>query len=414
MKLKKITKPVIISLLTLATLGISTNVKAANNMAFSAGEGYSDIDSIPATLSCYSSYASMGYNSYYSTTGATKDVLAGSFSNGTKRLESDIVFLTGHGDYNYIQPTIRGRLEIGSYKDSQTRIGTEDVNWEKVKLAIFLGCETGEQTNNNPENITYDVFEKSNWKTTTMGWRQIIGDKDGNAWIDYFNSKLETGSTISAALNYANSKNIYERNSIKDLSFFGDPNLVLKKTRSVVTNDLDEDNIKYITEDISFDGTNIETINKLLKDEFSDFKLEDYEIDIFTNSEELGFYTIDYTYKINDIYTNSGYTVIVNNRKVVQIADNSIPIDEKKLDINFENYAQKEDIAKEIGKSYTNKFNNENCINNYASIVPISIKEQETRKYIDLKNNKKYIQVSTIYSYKDESATAVNCYKYEI
>ena len=53
-----------------------------------------------------------------------------------------------------------------------------------------------------------------------MGWRQIIGDKDGNAWIDYFNSKLETGSTISAALNYANSKNIYERNSIKDLSFF--------------------------------------------------------------------------------------------------------------------------------------------------------------------------------------------------
>lgn len=62
-----------------------------------------------------------------------------------------------------------------------------------------------------------------------MGWRQIIGDKDGNAWIDYFNSKLETGSTISAALNYANSKNIYERNSIKDLSFFGDPNLVLKK-----------------------------------------------------------------------------------------------------------------------------------------------------------------------------------------
>ena len=247
-----------------------------------------------------------------------------------------------------------------------------------------------------------------------MGWRQIIGDKDGNAWIDYFNSKLETGSTISAALNYANSKNIYERNSIKDLSFFGDPNLVLKKTRSVVTNDLDEDNIKYITEDISFDGTNIETINKLLKDEFSDFKLEDYEIDIFTNSEELGFYTIDYTYKINDIYTNSGYTVIVNNRKVVQIADNSIPIDEKKLDINFENYAQKEDIAKEIGKSYTNKFNNENCINNYASIVPISIKEQETRKYIDLKNNKKYIQVSTIYSYKDESATAVNCYKYEI
>ena len=356
----------------------------------------------------------MGYNSYYSTSGANTSVLSGAFSNGTKRLESDIVFLTGHGSYKSVNTTANGRLEIGEFVGSNTRIGTEEVDWTKVKLAIFLACETGKQTNEDPENLAYDVFEKSNWKATTMGWRQNIECLDSIAWIDYFNSKLETGSSISAALNYANSKNIYSNNAIKDLSFFGDPNLVLKKSRSAVTNNIDEDNVKYITENISFDGTNIETINELLNDEFSNFKVEDYEIDIFTNSEELGYYTIDYTYKINDIYTNSGYTVMVNNGKVVQIADNFIPISEEELDTNFENYAQKANIAKEIGKSYTNKFNNENCINNCETITPISIRNQETRKFIDLKNNKKYIQVSTVYSYKNDNATAVNGFKYEI
>ena len=105
---------------------------------------------------------------------------------------------------------------------------------------------------------------------------------------------------------------------------------------------------------------------------------------------------------------------MVNNGKVVQIADNFIPISEEELDKNFENYAQKANIVKEIGKSYTNKFNNENCINNCETITPISIRNQETRKFIDLKNNKKYIQVSTVYSYKNDNATAVNGFKYEI
>lgn len=412
MKVNRISKTILMILLIILLLSITTNTYAANNMAFSAGKGYDGIDVSQATISCYSSYASMGYNSYYSTSGANRSILAGSFSNGTKRLESDIVFLTGHGSWDRLSTTATGGVKIGNGTNSKF-VGTNNVNWKNVKLAIFLACNTGEETSNSEINLAYNVFKKSNWTTTTMGWHQAINHDAAIAWIDNFNSKLETGATVSRALNYANSKS-YVNNTIKDIAFYGNQNLVLKKSRSMTNNAIDESNIIPIEEKVYFDGQNIKPITNLLSSIFEEFNIEDYEVDIFTISKDDDYYTIDFTYKIDDAYTNSSYTVIVNKGEVVQVADNSIELNHDNIDYKFDNYENQEMIAKEIGTSMTYKQNNINCISNFENIAPITIRKQRTRKYIDLEENKKYIQVETEYSYKGSEEIGANCYEYEI
>ena len=411
MKPKKFLKGFMTSMLTAGILCTATNVYAANNMAFSAGKGYGGVDVSQATIASYASYGAMGYNSYYATSDATKSVLGGKFTNGTKRLESDIVFLTGHGMWNKIDTTTTGGLQIGSSSASKY-VGTNDFDWGKVKLAIFLGCSTGQETSNPGTNLAYNVFEKSNWNITSFGWHQDINHNAAISWIDNFNSKLETGSSVNSAMNYANSKN-YVNNSIKDVAFFGNPNLVIKKTRSLTNNKLDESNITYVSENIYFDGKDIEAIINLLEEKFGGFDVNDYKIDIFTNSKTNKSYTIDFTYLIDDIYTNSSYTVIVNNGKVVQIADNTVPVDDD-LDINFEDYYIQENWAKLIGVSYTNKLNNESCINSMKNIEPISIRGQKTRKYFNLNKKEKYIQVETKYGYKNSESVAINYYEYKL
>lgn len=411
MSLKKMIKNLMALFLAIVFFSTTSIVHAENNMAFSAGKGYGDLDVSQATLSSYASYGLMGYNSYYSTSGANASILAGKFNNGTKRLESDIVFLTGHGAWDSIDTTASGGLRIG---DTSTfkYVGTNDFDWEKVKLAIFLACETGQETNYEEINLAYNVFKKSNWKITSLGWHQRITDKSAISWIDNFNSKLETGANVDSAISYANSKS-YADNRVKDIAFYGEPNLVLRKTRSISSINIDESNIKYITEDIFFDGQDVTPIINLLENNFGKLDINNYKVDIFTHSKENQFYTIDFTYLIDDIYTNSSYTAIVNEGKVVQISNNSVTVPSN-IDTDFENYGREENIAKSIGISNTNKSNNIKCINNMESITPILIKEQQTRKYIDLIKNEKYIQVETTYSYKDSKSVAVNYYEYKI
>ena len=404
---------VLIIIFFVTLLVLTTNAHAAvNNVAFSAGKGYGDLDASDMTIENYSSYANMGYQSYYSTS-PTNSYLLGSFSNGRKRLESDVVFLTGHGTYDSVSTTGASGLRIGS--NGGRYIGTNNFDWKKVKLAIFLACETGQETNNSEVNLAYNVFKKSNWTTTSIGWRQKIPNTDALKWLKSFNQKLKAGGTINSAMVYAGSQSGYESNKIKDLAFYGNPNLVLKLSRSIDSSEqIGESDITYIQDTILFNGENLQPILSLLESKFDNFNIDDYDIDIFTNSKENEIYTIDFTYKIGDIYTDSSYTVFVNNGKVTHIANNFIPLNTEKLDTDFSDYMLKQDIAKSIGISKVKQHNNETCISNFESITPVSINNQKTKKYISLKENKKYIQVETEYSYMNSEDTAVEIYKYEL
>lgn len=152
---KNFLKCTIIGVATLSILGINANAFAAGNCAFSAGKGYGNVDMSSTTINASAVYRKMGYNSYYATDGATKSILAGYFQNGIRRLESDIVFLTGHGGSNYIDTAAVGGLRVDSHSISKY-VGTNEINWSNVKLAIFLACNTG----NGSNNLAYDVFKK--------------------------------------------------------------------------------------------------------------------------------------------------------------------------------------------------------------------------------------------------------------
>ena len=107
------------------------------------------------------------------------------------------------------------------------------------------------------------------------------------------------------------------------------------------------------------------------------------------------------------LVVNSSYTVIVNNGKVIQIADNSI-------DFEMRNINNDATIAKEAATSDTVRQNIYTCIDNSTNIAPITIRQQDLRKFIDLNTGKKFIQVFTTYGYSGSTAIAGTQYDYEV
>lgn len=145
MNIRKIFKIMSIVMLIIMLLAIPASVKvfAAGNCAFSAGYGYGDVNMSDAVKKAATKYGSMGYSSYYATETANFSVLSGTFANGIKRLESDIVFLTGHGASTQVSTLSAQGLIKGNNSGVSNYVGTNTVSWNKVKLAIFLACETG-------------------------------------------------------------------------------------------------------------------------------------------------------------------------------------------------------------------------------------------------------------------------------
>lgn len=109
---------------------------------------------------------------------------------------------------------------------------------------------------------------------------------------------------------------------------------------------------------------------------------------------------------------NSSYTVIANNGKVIQIADNSIDFEMRNINTDFNMNDAK--IAKEAATSDTVRQNIYTCIDNSTNIAPITIRQQDLRKFIDLNTGKKFIQVFTTYGYSGLTAIAGTQYDYEV
>lgn len=126
--------------------------------------------------------------------------------NKARMLESDIVLIVGHGAVNEMRVNKQVWLRIGNgdyYIETNTGVvGTNSVNWDKTKLVILMGCNTG-SPHPNPErpNITQDIAAKGN---TVLGWAASIYDNDCSKWIQKFNTKLAENKTVKDAINYAN------------------------------------------------------------------------------------------------------------------------------------------------------------------------------------------------------------------
>lgn len=108
--------------------------------------------------------------------------------------------------------------------------------------------------------------------------------------------------------------------------------MIVKKslTRSNLIND--SNNIKEesnsnslkIKEDIYFtrDNQNIDLIVEKIKQLYSDFDINNFEVKIHKLSDTEDQFIIDFHYKIGEFYTNEGYVVSIRDGKMYEVTNN--------------------------------------------------------------------------------------------
>ncbi len=321
-----------LSILTIFIICIScflpTNVFASGNTAFSVGTNYDYIvnTSSDAKKAC-DSYALAGYSSYYSTQ-PTIDILKGTFKNGTKRMQSDILFFSGHGNnecmaFNYLEKN--GKYKTGVYYkgDYNSSSGYQYVginnNMSHVKLVTYAGCETA---SNNYNNITYASTNQG--ATCAVGWTTNVGASSHSNWLERYNDKLASGESVISAVGYANSFT-YLDNNVKNARIAGKLNLTIKnsKSKSITTY---KEKLKYIplSENINVinnDEIDTTSISKIIREYNYNYDERNFKIEIHKITDKWDF-TIDFIETFNGIETNSGYTAIINDGNLESIADN--------------------------------------------------------------------------------------------
>lgn len=396
MKLKNVLKIISISIVVILIIIISSINYAAGNCAFSAGGVFDGIDTTQEVLKAKDYYASMGYSSYY-TNDPTFSVLNGYFKNGTRRLESDIVFLSGHGD-EYGKAIFLKNTGVNFGPTTGNYVGLDSVVWNRVNLITYAACRTAFDPEEDYSNIAVVTYRKG--AATVVGWRHDLDPSAHSKWLNRYNAKLAAGGSIGDAINYANSFNDYgstnlQRN-VKDLGFYGDWNRTFKKSRSL--ENIENPNTITVDDNIQFSSNN-ENINglvELIRTINSNFDLQNYEMKVYKLTDDGEYYTIDFIHKIDGFNTNLGYNINVEDGKVTYITNN-----DKEL-------AQTMSINSKLDKKQEQQYNDsaidklkQKAVNGELGSTfdeNIEILEQNTSYYLDINTGKREYIVSSSYT----------------
>lgn len=391
---------------------LPTTAFAAGTCTFSVGTNYgsSDINtSSDATKAC-DLYNIAGYSSYYSTM-PTVSIMRGNFSNGVKRIRSDILFFSGHANYNNMCFNYNGNG--GNYKtgvyykgdlDSSTTgykyVGLSG-NMGTVKLATFAGCLTASNNGNNiAANAVYYGAKAS------VGWSSSVNAGSHSNWLARYNDKLATGATVSEAAIYANSF-IYLDSKVKDVRIYGNIDQTIKLTRS--TSVLAEElNLKknVISSDVNIlidNELNTDTIADIIANNYSGFNSDEYEVAIHTIYD--GCYTVDFTKVIDSIETNSCYTVVIINNKVVEIIDNTKAIDEQ----NFKSTVSPKISARSLNNIAYNEAKEATEKSAYKKA-----NEQTSKYYYDIDSGELSLVVFTTYYFDGTNSMGKDIFNQKI
>lgn len=197
-----------IAILSVSICNTITYAKA-ESYTYSIGTNYGGIDTSDDATYSATVFSMAGYKSYYSTA-PTVSYMLGNSPSGKPRLESNIIFLSGHGNhdhmhFNYLQSGGNYATGIiqGNHRVSETLgyeyAGINDYNMNNVELAILAGCQTA----SGNDNITNDVvnhkliFNKEKFDETVFEneIEKIIEDREGININDYKMITNEMGNT---------------------------------------------------------------------------------------------------------------------------------------------------------------------------------------------------------------------------
>lgn len=199
-------------------------------------------------------------------------------------------------------------------------LGTDNVNWKNVNLAILAACNTGKYNDS--------ISVRLNWggADTTIGFYDSVNFKMLGEWCNNFNDGLSFNNTVEGAVNYANSKNYILDNKVKNVRISGNKNLKLivnkNNTRSLTNEQSQFMKEKIVKEKIEFNSNDdISKVTDIMKKEVENFDVDNYIIEVNYGINEQDT-ILDYQYKIGDFYIENNYTVFVQNDRL-KIIDNT-------------------------------------------------------------------------------------------
>ena len=400
--IRKILSIAVTTCLLLSCMG-NFPASAAGNMAFSVGCNYGsgDIDTSRDALKACDYYALAGYLSRY-TCNPNVSKMTASY-NGTKLLSSDIVFMAGHGSndgmhFNSLQQYGSYNLAVSDNSNLYNYINPANyVGGGKVKLMVFAGCETAKGTN----NITKRT--KDYGALATIGWTILVGDESMYQWSNKFNNCIALGYTIQNAINYANSFN-YGDNTCKSYKLYGNGSQVLKRTTSTAAiNTLaaeDASVSKVSNAEINISNvTSKSKVEKIIRDCFSDFAFNDFEIDVAISGDDKA--TLTVVEKIGDFVTQNAYVLFYENGKITKIYDRTV----RELSVSSINTYST--TAPTINKQHAFSLAAEK-VDDYYTIT-----EQKGKAMLDVETGERYYMVYTTIC-TEQGAKSVVSYKYSL
>ena len=406
MKKFKKTAGIILSLLLISLTIIPCTVAyAQGGMAFSVGTDYGGlfgVDTSSDATNARDLYAIAGYSSY-SSTQPTVSIMRGNFTNGIKRMKSDILFFSGHGNYNNVSFNYNGNG--GNYAtgvwyttDCTTTDGYQMVglsgNMGSVKLATFAACLTA---SNNDNNITAKAVYYG--ADTAVGWSSEVNAGSHSNWLARYNDKLATGSTVLQAVTYANSFT-YLDSDVKDARIYGNRNLKIKQiaTSSLVADEqINTIDVSEPILNIEKSGINKDLVFNAARVNIPNFNSSDYSVRIHELCDDC--YTVDFVFTVGNVQTNSSYTMTIIDNKIMSIVDNTIDFDKKELIEDIAKYKLDCDgIVMDTAKEKTNSSSLKDVI------------KQEVINYYDVQTGSLKKVVFSVYQFDGTEAVGKDVY----
>ena len=303
-------------------------------------------------------YSQMAYNNISDITSLrntafTKAYLIGTTPNGEKRLETNVIFLNGHGNSDNMVFCHQGNSAYATgiclgqdFNDGFfDYVGLNTLNMYKTRLVTYCACKTGEGNNNL---VTASINRGAK---VAVGFNDTIWtgqSSAGEEWLKFYHDALGNGLYINSAIGWANSnvpnsgmddtivtegptrttnlqqsnvsslelderKNIVDTNNINKIKF-KDKFLVNELSYQCdILEEIEDKNLNDYEETFSF------LINEI-KQMDENFNINDYKVTshFYNKNDKNGF--IKFTYYINgNIETNKVYIANIEDGVIINV-----------------------------------------------------------------------------------------------
>ena len=327
---KKFTKLTLFITVLLLIFSITINVHAItpsnNKTTYSIGAKYSDINTTAHATYAHNSYATMGMSYTKLNTAPTASNLQGSHPNNVSLINSGIVYISGHANYNgFVFPNVN--LLWQTYSSGNTvGIGSFNNN-PKTALYVMGGCKTAYGNNSITE------FVVAQGAAMAIGWTTDLAVGSYENWNKRFQDKIKdkTTSVYNAAVSADNA--IYLNNNVKNWKIYGTNSswnynpwyfitgstkasvvspsginleaneYIIKNSSTIANNTISKSEVKNIAENYIKNKLN------------SNFQISDYVLEI--NGVDVKCY--DYVLYVDGVRTNIGYTVIQEANGAIRV-----------------------------------------------------------------------------------------------